>query len=484
MRIIYQFLFIIILSKSLSTQTHWVSQTIPDEIKSLSPICFTGNDIGFSGGRGQGSFGQVAGVGIYTTNGGVEWNLSIIPDSIRMIVYSRLFNNSVGFAAAAYNYFNSLKGNFNDYIGKLYKETDYIEIPYALLGLFREEKTGGMIIKTTDAGINWNTISVLPDSFVYITGGCFINEETGFIIATTDSSTHILKTTDGGYSWKGKFTFPQSSGSKSIVFSTPSNGVAVGYNLSTIEQGIIAVTNDGGENWTYQFITQAGNLGAVSFSDENTFYAIGQNFQNSYIFKSTNAGIDWLQSSFQSTQFFLDGINFLQNTNSGIVFGTAFSNSSEIFFIKTNDGGNTWSGPEFIQSFPGTAYCSVILDADNIYLSGVKGFGGGLILKTSDAMLPVERYFQASPEEFIVYQNYPNPFNPSTKIIWQSPVGSWQTLKVYDVLGNEVVKLVDKYKPAGKYEVDFNASCLSSGVYYYQLKTENYMETKKMILMR
>ena len=53
------------------------------------------------------------------------------------------------------------------------------------------------------------------------------------------------------------------------------------------------------------------------------------------------------------------------------------------------------------------------------------------------------------PNDYKLFQNYPNPFNPITKISWQSPVGSWQSLKVYDVLGNEVVKLVDEYKPAG-----------------------------------
>ena len=61
--------------------------------------------------------------------------------------------------------------------------------------------------------------------------------------------------------------------------------------------------------------------------------------------------------------------------------------------------------------------------------------------------------------DFVLYQNYPNypnPFNPSTLISWQSPVGSWQTLKVYDVLGNEVATLVDEYKPAGTYEVEFS----------------------------
>ncbi len=56
--------------------------------------------------------------------------------------------------------------------------------------------------------------------------------------------------------------------------------------------------------------------------------------------------------------------------------------------------------------------------------------------------------------EFVLYQNYPNPFNPSTKISWQVPVDGWQTLKIYDVLGNEVITLVNEYRPAGRYEIE------------------------------
>jgi hypothetical protein len=85
---------------------------------------------------------------------------------------------------------------------------------------------------------------------------------------------------------------------------------------------------------------------------------------------------------------------------------------------------------------------------------------------------------------FNLEQNYPNPFNPTTKISWQSSVGSHQILKIYDVLGSEIVNLVDEYKPAGSYEIIFNAGELPGGVYFYQLKTENFIETKKLILMK
>ncbi len=80
--------------------------------------------------------------------------------------------------------------------------------------------------------------------------------------------------------------------------------------------------------------------------------------------------------------------------------------------------------------------------------------------------------------------DYPNPFNPSTKISWQSPAGSWQSLKVYDVLGNEVATLVDEYKAAGTYEVEFDAGKLSSGVYYYSLQAGGKSISRKMTLLK
>lgn len=88
------------------------------------------------------------------------------------------------------------------------------------------------------------------------------------------------------------------------------------------------------------------------------------------------------------------------------------------------------------------------------------------------------------PEKFLLEQNYPNPFNPRTKISWQSPVDNWQTLKVYDILGNEIATLVNEFRPAGGYEVEFNASALTSGVYFYQLQVGKFVQTKKMILLR
>jgi len=85
------------------------------------------------------------------------------------------------------------------------------------------------------------------------------------------------------------------------------------------------------------------------------------------------------------------------------------------------------------------------------------------------------------PAKFILEQNFPNPFNPSTKISWQSPVSSFQIIKVFDVLGNEVETLLNEYKPAGNYEIQFNAKSLPSGVYFYRLVSGDFIQQKNDI---
>jgi beta-lactamase superfamily II metal-dependent hydrolase len=88
------------------------------------------------------------------------------------------------------------------------------------------------------------------------------------------------------------------------------------------------------------------------------------------------------------------------------------------------------------------------------------------------------------PRNFLLEQNSPNPFNPSTTINYQLPVDSRVTLKVFDVLGQEVATLVNEDKKAGRYEVEFNGSKLSSGVYFYRLKADGISLIQKMILAR
>jgi parallel beta-helix repeat protein len=89
-----------------------------------------------------------------------------------------------------------------------------------------------------------------------------------------------------------------------------------------------------------------------------------------------------------------------------------------------------------------------------------------------------------SPEKFALYQNYPNPFNPTTSIRFQISETGFVSLKVYNVLGNEVVTLINEEKAPGKYEIKFDGSHLSSGIYFYKLKIGRFGETKKMLFLK
>ncbi len=101
-----------------------------------------------------------------------------------------------------------------------------------------------------------------------------------------------------------------------------------------------------------------------------------------------------------------------------------------------------------------------------------------------DELTSIEFNQKTIPNGYVLEQNYPNPFNPNTKIRFSISSNEFVTLKVFDVLGNEVANLVNEELTSGIYQYDFDASNLSSGVYYYKLKAGSFSETKKMILIR
>ena len=103
---------------------------------------------------------------------------------------------------------------------------------------------------------------------------------------------------------------------------------------------------------------------------------------------------------------------------------------------------------------------------------------------TVSGSVGVKDYAASNPQAFVLYQNYPNPFNPSTIINFTIPKTSFVTIKVYDNLGEEIATLVNESMPIGNYEIKFDVSNLSSGVYFYRMISGSYAETKKMLLLR
>ena len=138
----------------------------------------------------------------------------------------------------------------------------------------------------------------------------------------------------------------------------------------------------------------------------------------------------------------------------------------------------------------GATHSVKIYDSNGVYIEDFIPNGlGGLITPNAIVIREVNPSSisgdgDIGEKSFILEQNYPNPFNPSTVISYQLPVTSEVTLKVYNVLGNEVATLVDEYKPAGSYETKFDASGLASGIYFYQLKAGTFVQTNKMAYVK
>ena len=128
-----------------------------------------------------------------------------------------------------------------------------------------------------------------------------------------------------------------------------------------------------------------------------------------------------------------------------------------------------------------TASHLILADGQSLYVALARVTG------TSENSLSGPSYVEREPgtaASFNLSQNYPNPFNPATTISFSIPTQSNVTLCVYDALGKEVARLVDGVKSAGNYKVNFNASQLSSGVYYYRLTSNNSVTNKKMLLLK
>ncbi len=188
-------------------------------------------------------------------------------------------------------------------------------------------------------------------------------------------------------------------------------------------------------------------------------------------------------------------ISFSASANDGKVFltwSTATETNNRGFEIQRNSNRNNWSEIGFIDGYGTTSEKHNYSFPDKDIKPGKYQYRLKQIDLSGEYNYSeiIEMNLEI-PGAFELEQNYPNPFNPSTKISWQSPVGGWQTLKVYDILGTEVATLVNEYKPAGSYDLEFNASNLQSGVYFYRIQATpnggqagSLAQTKKMILLK
>jgi hypothetical protein len=152
----------------------------------------------------------------------------------------------------------------------------------------------------------------------------------------------------------------------------------------------------------------------------------------------------------------------------------------QIFIDHTNGDFHLLQNAQAVDAGTNLVLPTVFEDLDNTPRPQGSGFDIGCYEFTNATTVEEENI----PESFQLFQNYPNPFNPTTTLSFVIGYSSFVSLKVYDVLGNEIATLVDEEKTAGKYEVSFNSTELPSGVYIYQLNSGNYIQTRKMVILK
>ena len=377
----------------------------------------------------------------------------------------------------------------------------------------------GTIIRTTDGGDSWEVQNSTVQTFIMDI--FFVDKNNGWALTLKDVfpfNSVILKTTNGGNDWSAE-DFPDFSKLiRTIFFFDTLNGFVGG--------SYIGYTSDGGNSWVESDIdsnmVSSFPVYKFNFLNRQFGYACGGRLDVAgVVWRTTNYGLNWTAQGISADEIFdifiFDSLNTitlsgdpegfynianLKTFDAGVTwnyeelpfFGLSFNidfrtynegwSASGYKFLFTSDRGETWSEVETPDS--SIIYDLQFANARNGYAVGQDG----VILKLDPALVSVEDKV-SSPTQFILHQNYPNPFNPSTTIKFAIPLVETNrdaslltTLKVYDILGNEVATLVNEEKPAGNFEVEFVARDLVSGVYFYQLEAGNFFETKKMIYLK
>jgi hypothetical protein len=222
-------------------------------------------------------------------------------------------------------------------------------------------------------------------------------------------------------------------------------------------------TTDGGKSWSLQ--VTSGAIRKIQFLDS----LHGLMISYGEIYKTTDGGISWKGTLVRS---YVGYSCWFISVNEGWMCGVYGS------LYHTSDAGQSW----ILQSYSTP-------DLNDIVFNGNTGlaFGNyGTILKTSNGGVSFinDNFNSVQRSEYYLFQNYPNPFNPITTISYSISKSSHVTIKVYDILGREVAVLLNEVKSPGLYKVNFNGSRLASGIYFYTLQANEYIVTKKLILLK
>jgi hypothetical protein len=334
--------------------------------------------------------------------------------------------------------------------------------------------------------------------------GGFSVEQTddgGYIIAgyTTsfgagEEDVWLIKTdANGDTLWTQTFGGSWYDCAHSVQQTTDGGYIIAGYTVSDV--WLIKTDASGDTLWTKTFGGGEGCAGnSVQQTTDGGYIIAGE----IGIIPKSGAPAVWLiktdtsgDTLWNKILFIISSAHSVQQTTDGgyIITGYKGAIDSDVWLIKTDENGDTlWT-----KTFGGILWddgysVQQTTDGGFILTGRTQSFGAGeedvLLIKTAPDPSYINQDIDIIPLDFSLHQNYPNPFNPITKIRYSIPQASNVVIKVFDILGNEIETLLDEEKPVGTYELSWCAESLPSGVYFYQLIAGDYIQTRKMILIK
>ncbi|MFZ1321935.1 MAG: YCF48-related protein [Ignavibacteria bacterium] len=485
--------------KTIDGGENWFYLPSQSNINDYSNIYFTSLDTGYLISNHYLLSSKI----LKTTNGGNNWNEVYHIDTFAEEIF--FINHNVGYIVCNGGHILKSSDQGNNWINK----TSNLNVSDLISIDFINENTGyatggNSFVKTTNAGLNWNEQNIPNiDSLNYIN---FFNESTGII-----SGSKIFKTTNSGFSWD---SLSQFSGIAAIDFFNLDTGYfirqqnlyetlngGINWSFHSFENELVAfdylenndtgyvvtkyyvgvppitlindvfITIDNGLHWNLLSRFTGAVLLSIKFNSNGTGYVSGNG-----IYKTTNGGNTW--TNIYQGQFLITNGPYFYNDNIG------YSISSNTLY-KTTNSGNTWSNI-FYSSETWGAH-----SLNNIFFTSINtGYiigSDGKILKTTNGggiFVGIGDDNENILARFSLTQNYPNPFNPKTVINYELGIANYISLIVYDALGKKVTTLINESQNIGSYSVSFDGNNLPSGVYFYKLKAGDFVETKRMVLLK
>ena len=334
---------------------------------------------------------------------------------------------------------------------------------------FTDENTGyavggsyavlGFLYKTIDKGLSWTDVS--PGYlFAHFYSMIFFGSNTGYIGAFDG----VVKTVNGGINWEYVLrdnTVIEILSWKKIFFTD----VNTGYYLA--DSAKVYKTVNGGVNWTLKHLSVFRTMRDIKFTNQNTGFITGD---NGLLFRTTDAGDNWNQINTGITN------NLYSVTFPDLVTGYI---ASQGFVLKSTNSGENWF--QVLDNAADTLFAISFLNPNHGFTAGKQG---RVYVTATGGVLGIPQITGEVPDKFFLHQNYPNPFNPSTNIKFAVTSTGIVKLAVYDMLGRELEMLVSEQLSPATYEVKWDASKYSSGIYFYRITAGSFGDVKKMTLIK